>query len=80
MKIIKLNMMHNGSTGKIMLQIAKKARERGHQVKTFSTNTFSLKYKKLPVAPEGHEYCGSFFENAIHYTLAQFFYINFTIC
>lgn len=54
-----------------MLQIADKARKEGHEAITFSTNQFQLKYSKLPLAPAGHFYYGSYFENAIHYVLAR---------
>lgn len=72
MKIAEINMVAIGSTGKIMLQIAERAREKGHIVKTFSTNVFSTKYKKLPPPPNSdHEYFGSYFENGIHTTLGK---------
>ena len=72
MKIAEINMVAIGSTGKIMLQIAERAREKGHIVKTFSTNVFSTKYKKLPPPPNGdHEYFGSYFENGIHTFLGK---------
>jgi len=69
-------MVANGSTGHIMLNIAKKAREKGHEVLTFSTHVFNKRYKRLPAAPEGHIYYGSRFENAIHYSAAQFTALN----
>lgn len=72
MKIAEINMVAVGSTGKIMLQIADRAREKGHTVKTFSTNVFSTKYKKLPPPPNSdHEYFGSYFENGIHTALGK---------
>ena len=73
MKIAEINMVSVGSTGKIMLQIAKCARNLGNEVETYSTNVFYKRYKKLSPAPEGHKYYGTFFENAIHYGLGQFF-------
>lgn len=72
MKIVEINMTNTGSTGKIMLQIAKCARESGHYVSTFSAKVYSRKPQKLPVASDGHHYFGTFFENAIHTILAQF--------
>ncbi|MBQ7822558.1 MAG: glycosyltransferase [Clostridia bacterium] len=70
MRIAQINMTAIGSTGKIMLQIAETARSQGHIAQTFSTNQFSTKYKKLPPAPYGHTYYGSYFENGIHLALA----------
>ena len=37
MKIVHINTVDFGSTGRIMLQIAQQARSRGHAVWTFST-------------------------------------------
>ncbi len=72
LRIAEINMVAVGSTGKIMLQIADRAREKGHIVKTFSTNVFSTKYKKLPPAPNSdHTYFGSYFENGIHAMLGK---------
>ncbi len=71
MKTVQINMCSDGSTGKIMLQIAETARRSGHSAVTFSTHQFQVKYKKLPNAPEGHVYFGTFFENAIHYILGS---------
>ncbi|MBQ3006895.1 MAG: glycosyltransferase [Clostridia bacterium] len=69
MKTVQINMCSDGSTGKIMLHVAETARQHGHESETFSTHQFSVKYKKLPSAPECHNYFGSYFENAIHYIL-----------
>lgn len=71
MRIAEINMISYGSTGKIMLQIAKCARESGHLVQTYSTNTFNIKYKKRMLAEEGHFYYGTYFENGIHYALGS---------
>lgn len=76
MRIAEINMCANGSTGKIMLQIAQQGRLRGHEVWTYSTNAFSYKYKKLPVASDGHRYFGSYFENAVHYFFGRVFGYN----
>ena len=67
MRIAILNMVHNGSTGKIMFQIATTARESGHSVKTYSPIRF-LRGKKinLPDIPS-HFFWGSRFESFIHY-------------
>lgn len=71
MRIAEINMCVEGSTGKIMLQIAECARDNGHEVVTFSTHQFNIKYKKKLIPPNGHEYYGTYFENAIHYILAR---------
>ena len=71
MKVAQLNMVSNGSTGKIMLQIAETARKSGIQMQTFSTRQQSIRCCKLPPAPEGHKYYGSFVENNLHYILSR---------
>lgn len=73
MKIAEINMSISGSTGGIMLSTAEVARNRGHEVKTFSTHLYSKKYKKLPKAPKGHEYYGCYLDSILHFTLARFF-------
>ena len=73
MKIVEINVVSNGSTGNIMLNIAKIARGNGHEVITYSTNIFSKKYKKLPPPPKGHRYYSTFFENGIHNVFAHIF-------
>lgn len=77
-KIAHVNMFVNGSTGKIMLGIADKAREQGHIVETYSTHVFSVKYKKLPKAPKGHRYYGNYLDNAVHFGLSHYFGKNGT--
>ena len=77
MRIIEINMVSVGSTGKIMLEIAETARKEGHEVKTFSTHVFSTKYKRVPPAPNPmHEYYGTYFENMLHNVMAHFTGIN----
>lgn len=76
MQIVEINMVSVGSTGKIMFQIADSAREQGHTVQTYSTHVYSTKYTKLPPAPKGHRYYGSYFENFIHSLLAHCFGTN----
>ncbi len=77
LKIVEINSTAVGSTGKIMLQIADCARERGHEVKTFSTLAFSLKYKKLPPPPnKDHHYYGSYIENGVHMVLGKITGLN----
>lgn len=76
MKIVEINMCANGSTGKIMLQIAECVRKTGGVAHTYSTHAFTKKYKKLPPAPTGHKYYGSYFESGIHVAMAYFFGYN----
>jgi len=71
MRIVEINAYAYGSTGKIMLQIAEMARTRGHEVITFSTNPFSVKGTEKKTTIKKHFYYGSFFENFIHFSLAQ---------
>ena len=67
MRIASLNMVHNGSTGKIMLQISDTARNHGHAAKTYSPIKFSRSKKTcLPTIPD-HFFWGSRFEAFIHY-------------
>lgn len=73
MKIVEINMSVEGSTGRIMLQIADKARHNGHEVKTYSTHRFSIPYSKLPDPPDGHIYFGNYIENFIHFCFNRVF-------
>ncbi len=66
MKIAVINMMQNGSTGKIMLQVAKCAEAYGHSAKTFATIPFDKKRKASFVSAGNHYIFGSFNENRIH--------------
>ncbi|MBR2443938.1 MAG: glycosyltransferase [Clostridia bacterium] len=61
MKIVEINTVHYGSTGKIMLQIADLAREQGHEAYTFSR---AWSGQALP--NEHHTFFGSYLENGIH--------------
>lgn len=71
MKIAEINMLHCGSTGRIMFQIADCIRSHGDQVRTFSTPIAAKRPVPLPPAPEGHAYYGSFLGNDIHAVLAR---------
>ena len=66
MKIVEINVCPSGSTGTIMLQIAEQARQRQHVV-----YTFSRKWRRQPLPPEGHRYFGTFLENAFHQVAAN---------
>lgn len=67
MKIAQINILPNGSTGKIMLQIAETARESGHVAKTFTPIMFSRIRKEKKLQLDDHYEFGTFFENGIHY-------------
>lgn len=71
MKIAQLNMVHNGSTGKIMLGIAEVAREQGYEAITISPRYYQrgkrLQYPEF----QNHEYFGSWFGNMLHLRAAQ---------
>lgn len=69
MKIVQLNMVHYGSTGKIMLQIAKVAQEMGHDTWTYSTELFTVLERQRVPEISGHSTWGSFGENMVHYIL-----------
>ena len=76
MKIVEINVVANGSTGNIMLNLAKTANKDGHRVKTFSTYIYNTNHKTLPPAPDGHKYFGSHFGNCTHAFLGQFTGLN----
>ncbi len=70
MKVAQINMTSVGSTGKIMLNIAKTSRANGIDAMTFSTPVYSRSaVKHLPI--EGHCYYGSRFDNTVHTVLGK---------
>lgn len=71
MRIAILNMLPYGSTGKIMFQLAQVARDLGHQVKTYSTEPFSIRGKTPQPEIADHTVWGSFYENMFHYILGS---------
>lgn len=71
MKIAQINMLHYGSTGKIMLGIAATARQCGHEVKTYSPRYYQRGGKTLFPEIKGHIYFGSSFENMLHHYMAK---------
>lgn len=71
MRIAQINMIHYGSTGKIMLQIAETARKHGHQVRTYSTNPFDKNEHVICTLNANHFVWGSKNENKIHYYLGS---------
>lgn len=71
MRIAIINMLHTGSTGRIMLEIAECARAAGHEVHTYSPRLYQLGGSvSLPVIPD-HTYFGSAAENRMHILLAK---------
>ncbi len=72
MKVVEINMCENGSTGKIMLNIAKCVRDNGGEALSFSTYHFSKRKYKLEDI-DFHYYYGSQFEANIHYILGRIF-------
>ena len=71
MRIAIINMVHHGSTGKIMFQTAEVARKAGFDVKTYSSIPFSVRGKMDVPQIENHYVWGSFFENGVHYALGS---------
>lgn len=71
MRIAEINMLHLGSTGKIMFGIAQYARGLGHEVRTFSPRQYQHR-KKLSTPPiENHHYFGFAEENLLHLLLGK---------
>ena len=71
MKVAHINMLHFGSTGKIMLGIAEVAREKGDEVWTFSPRYYQRHTRPIFPTIAGHSYFGSSIENMLHLRLAQ---------
>lgn len=71
MRIAEINMTHNGSTGKIMLGIAEVARQRGHDVWTFSPRYYQKGDNQIWPEIKGHTYFGTVKENKIHHHLSK---------
>lgn len=72
MQIVQINMLHYGSTGKIMFGIADVARHKGHKVYTFSPYYYQRHGKALFPEIDDHIYFGSSFENMLHHYMAKF--------
>lgn len=71
MRIAEINMMHTGSTGKIMLGIAETARNAGHTVKTFSPCYYIKNGRMNKDLIDQHSYFGYSFENMLHYAFSR---------
>lgn len=76
MRVIEVNMVANGSTGNIMLNIAKILKSQNDEVKTFSCRIYSKLSESFGFVSEDHTYIGSRFENRIHVLLGQFTGLN----
>ena len=66
MKIAEINMVHYGSTGKIMFYIAECARTNGFEVRTFSPKFCSVRKKPVFIERMGHTYFGYTWEYLLH--------------
>lgn len=71
MRIAEINTVTYGSTGKIMLQIAEKARCNSYDVKTFSPVLAGRRKGRLPKIAD-HFYFGSWFSNSINSVIERF--------
>ena len=67
MRIAEINVIHNGSTGKIMLQVARVARAKGNPTKTYSSSHFVAKNNKGLLNIPEHLFWGSKGEARFHY-------------
>lgn len=76
MRVVEINMVAEGSTGRIMLNISKLLHERGDEVKTFSARVFNRVQGSSFLDYENHSYFGSCQENAVHMVLGQFTGLN----
>lgn len=71
MRIASINMIHTGSTGKIMLGIAECTRAQHHEAFTFSPNIYYVGGKMEKPEIEGHMFFGYTKENMLHLALSQ---------
>ena len=67
MRIAEINIVANGSTGRIMLHIARVARDCGYEVKTFSPVLFARGAKKIQSQIPEHFSWGGVGESFFHY-------------
>ncbi len=76
MRIAEINMTSQGSTGRMMLDVAGVAKRRGYEVRTFSPRIFRKKFTKMPPSPDGHSYYGTYLESAVHLVLGIYLGFN----
>lgn len=70
-RIASVNMVAGGSTGHIMTQVARLARERGMLARTFSTQVFTGKAQAPLPEIDGHKIYGWYMENLCHTILGK---------
>lgn len=76
MRIAEINMLHIGSTGRIMFGIADSVRNADHEVKTYAPYVF-YRYSRMDApAIEGHTYFGYRWENMLHTVSDRLFCMN----
>jgi glycosyltransferase involved in cell wall biosynthesis len=73
MKIAAINIVPNGSTGKIMLQIANTVNRHGHVTKTYTPIRYVKGKKEKTQNIANHFYWGSRFESFFHYYAGSLF-------
>lgn len=71
MRIAEINMVHVGSTGRIVMGIADAARDNGNSVQIFSARYYQRYENAAFDKRQNHTYFGWSFENMIHLRLAQ---------
>ena len=76
MVITEINILDFGSTGKIMLQIAKKAMDEHFSMLTISTKWNGFNKYSTHDNDEHHLYINNFFSSALHYKLGVWFGLN----
>ena len=76
MRIAQINMLHFGSTGKIMFSLADVARKNGDEVLTFSPRCYRKGMGNQFPPIEGHIYFGSLIENKLHHHIAKITGLN----
>ena len=76
MRIVEINMVANGSTGKIMRSIVEVACSNGHDALSFSPYMHTIKRLPMPECGKKHIYYGSCFESAIHKVIGRFLGAN----
>ena len=76
MRIAEINMMHVGSTGKIMFGIADTATSLGNEVYTFSPYYYRKGEKIGTVDIQNHFFFGSLKETIIHLAFAEITGLN----
>ncbi len=76
MKVLQINMVHNGSTGNIMFNISKLLQEKGEEVKTFSAMRWSKTQNNHELSVKNHEVFGNEYEGFLHTLFGQLTGLN----